>query len=142
MNNIDQIKAQRFQESENKRYNMQMRKLRAEHDKSYKKEVDKNKTHMEQLKSENIAKIELLETELEKKLIEQREKHSRLLNMEKKRLDQELVTLKASHEGKVSELRMSNQGEIDELVEYHQKTLDNARQKYMKEKAKWDAKEA
>lgn len=142
MNKIDQIKAQRFQESENKRHNMQMRKLRAEHDKSYKKEVDKNKAHMKRIKAEYEGKVDLLETELEKKLIEQREKHSRMLNMETKRLDQELATIKASHKGKVSELRNGQQEEIDELVAYHRKNLDNARQKYMKEKAKWDAKEA
>ena len=142
MSNIDQIKAQRFQESENKRYNLQMRKLRAEHDKSFKKEVDKNKAHIERLKDENIGKIKTLETELEKKLIQQREKHSRIMDMEKKRLDQELVTLKASYQGKTAELRTSNQSEVDELVEHHQKTLDNARQKYMKEKAKWDAKKS
>ena len=66
--------------SENKRYNMEMRKLRAGHDKSFKKEVEKNKAHMERLKDENVGKIKTLETELEKKLIQQREKHSRLMD--------------------------------------------------------------
>ena len=138
MDDVTSIKAQRFKETENKRYNMQMRKLRADHDRSYKKEVKKNKSHMERLKMEYEGKVGTLETELEKKLIQQRDKHARVLEIENKRLGQELLTLKAAHKGKVAELRDSQEREMNDLLEYQKKNIEKARQRYQKEKTKWE----
>ncbi len=53
-------------------------------------------------------------------------------------MEQELQNLKKVHEEQKSEIKVAQQNEISEMVDSHKKTLENARQKFIKEKGKFN----
>ncbi len=83
------------------------------------------------------SKISRIKNEQERKLTELREKNEYVLGEESQRLKTELQSLKTIHREQVEEVKIGQTNEIEGLTASHQKTLDQAREKYMKEKNKW-----
>lgn len=138
MTDVTAVKLQRHKEAENKRYAFEMKKLSAENQNNYTKQVKAYETMIGRMKGEYEAKVKNLENELERKLVNLRNNHSRKINEENKRLDEELTNLKKAHGAQVGEIKETQANEIDNLVTSHKTTLENARQKYIREKSKWE----
>lgn len=136
MSTISELKSQRFKESETKRHAQDIKKIRSMHNKTFSKEVKKNEISIKQMKEEYETKVEGLEIELEQKLISHRNRQKDSLQREKMRLTDEVENLKKTHQDQVGEIKSSQANEIDELISSHKKTLENARQKFLKEKMK------
>ncbi len=139
MSNISEIKAARFKEAESKRHNFELRKLKTENSREYNKQVKTNETTITRMQDGYQAKISVLKNELEQKLINVRDRQERNLVSENQRLDEEVTNLKKAHEDQVTELKHSQENEINDMVTSHKKTVENARQKYISDKMKWDA---
>lgn len=139
MTNINQVKAARFKESEEKRFNFEVKKLRTEHGRKYTKEVKKNEETLVRLKDNYEKKIGTMEMELEQKLTDVRSKQKRNLSLENERLKEELVNLKKAHADQVGEIKETQENEVQNLVHGHKTTIENARQKYIKEQMKWNS---
>jgi molecular chaperone DnaK (HSP70) len=58
---------------------------------------------------------------------------------ENQRMNQELTNLKQTHQEQVAEIKIGQRNEINEMVDSHKKTLDQAKQKFAKERAKVNA---
>ena len=56
---------------------------------------------------------------------------------EKKRLELEILNLKKTHNDKIFEIKQNQALEVERLQDSHRKTIDNAREKFIKEKMKW-----
>jgi hypothetical protein len=138
MTNINQVKAARFKESEEKRFNFEIKKLRTEHGRKYSKEVKKNEETMVRLKDDYEKKIGTMELELEQKLTDVRSRQKKSLVLENERLKEELINLKKAHGDQVGEIKETQENEIQNLVQSHKTTIENARQKYIKEQMKWN----
>lgn len=139
MTDINQVKAARFRESQEKRFNFEMKKLKAEHNRTYSKEVKRNEETLVRLKDDYEQKVNGLEIDLEQKLGKVRSSQKKSISAENERLKEELTNLKKAHNDQVGEIKETQENEIENLVRNHKKTIENARQKYIKEKMKWDA---
>ena len=139
MNNISEVKAARFKEAETKRHNFELRKLKTEHARSFNKIVKTNETSLTTMQDDYQSKNSILKNELEQKLINVRDRQDRALLSENQRLYEEVTNLKQAHDDQVGELKSSQENEINKMVESHKRTLENARQKYISEKMKWNA---
>lgn len=139
MSEIAQIRAAKFQESENKRYDLELRKLRKEHQAVYAQEVKKHDKTMERLSKDFTTETSNLESELEQRLVELREKQKDTLITEKRRLQEEIDNLKKSHQDRVGELKESQDNQIEEMMASHKSTLDNAQEKFKREKMKLES---
>ena len=64
---------------------------------------------------------------------------SKSVGDENTRLQTEVENLKKAHQDQVAEIKISQQTEIQGMVESHKKTIDNAKQKFIKEKSKFEA---
>lgn len=82
MANISQVKMNRFQEAEDKRYNFEMKKLRAKHNNQVAKEAKANEAMLERMRDEYKVKIGNLRNELEQKLQEVRNRQGKQLKVE------------------------------------------------------------
>ena len=142
MADISNVKAARFQEMERKRHNYELKKLRSENHKKFQKEVKSNEAMMSRMRRDYEVQVKNLENDLERKLIETRAKHKRSITAENKRLNEELTNLKKAHQDQVGEVKISQDNEIENMVTSHRETLENAKQKYIREKQKWDELEA
>jgi ElaB/YqjD/DUF883 family membrane-anchored ribosome-binding protein len=67
-----------------------------------------------------------------------RSRHDIRLQDENRRLAEELKNLKATHGDQVAEVSESQNNEIQDMKESHRKTLQNAREKFIKEKSKFE----
>ena len=85
------------------------------------------------------ARISNLKNDQERKLIEIRQNKTKPFRKKLPRLKQEIENLKKSHHDQVSEIKVGQQNELEEMNDSHQKTLENSRLKFMKEKAKFEA---
>lgn len=137
MTRINEVQLNHFKETENRRHNEEIRDLKAKNLDQYRDEVKQNEEMITRMRNEYDSKQQKIQAETERKLVELRRNQERTLAQEKKRLEQEMSNLKKTHEGQVVEIKKSQSHEISEIQESHQKTLDNARQKYLIEKAKW-----
>lgn len=138
MTDVTSVKLQRFQEAENKRASFAMKKLSTENQKDYNKQVKAYESMIGRMKGEYEAKVKTLENELERKLVGMRNTHSRKIKEENHRLNEELTNLRKAHDAQVGEIKETQSNEITELVASHKDTLENARQKYISEKSKWE----
>ena len=58
---------------------------------------------------------------------------------ENQRMTTELVNIKKIHDDQLGEVKNSQKNEISELTESHKKTIEVAKQKFVKEKNKYEA---
>lgn len=136
---ILQLRAARHAERENKRHNVELKKLRLEQKQEYDKAVKVHEDTITRLKDNYESQVDIIDGELDQKLTEVRARQKDLIRAENERLDEEVEGLKRAHEDQVNEIRASHENQISEMNESHEKTLESARQKYMKEKLKWEA---
>ena len=78
-----------------------------------------------------------MKTVLEEKISKLRVIQNGKYNEEKKRLDLELINLKKVHNDKILEIKQNNHIEVEQLRTSHKNTIDNARDRFIKEKMKW-----
>lgn len=139
MTDVNAVRLQKHYETENKRQNFELRKMRDQNNRVYQKEVEYNEDMLSKMREGYEVKVKNMENDLERKLVEIRGKHAELIQEENKRLDEELANIKQVHEDQVGEIKESNTNEITRMNESHRNSLDVARQKFMKEKNKWEA---
>lgn len=138
MADISDLKVAKWKESENRRHSFEMKKLRDEFAKDYQTQVAQNERLMDRMKREYDVEVRNLENELDLKLAEMRKSQEKSLQDENSRLSSEVVNLKKAHSDQVGEIKISQQNEINNLVDSHRRTLEEARQKYIKEKMKYE----
>ena len=138
-NDITRVRAEKHKAIEEKHHTFALKKLRDENQKDYKREVTKGENTLERIKKDYEVKVSNLESDLEQKLVELRRSQEEKVKIENKRLDEEVKNIQIAHKEKVSELKDSQAHQIQDMVQSHQKTLDNAREKFVREKRKWEA---
>lgn len=138
MSTITDIQVARFKEAENKRHMADMRKVKAENAGEFRKEITHNEKQIERLRQEYEVKLNSVENDLEKQLSDVRRKHTKRVEEENHRLDEELKNLKLAHQEQVSEIKISNMSEIDRMRESQERTLANAKEKFLKEQSKYE----
>lgn len=139
MSDISSVQLQKHRDAELSRQKTELKVAQDESKKQIKKELDYQEGVIVELKKDHQKKSDHLQMDLEYKLIELRKKHDEMYASEKNRLEKEMEMLKKAHEDRVTEIKISHQNEIQQIDESHQNTLYNARQKFMKEKMKWNA---
>lgn len=139
MTSVNELKAQKYIETESKRHNEEVKKLRAENSRQLETEVKAGERELEKIKSDYEAKVSNLKNETEQKLVEIRDRQNRTMTEESQRMEQELQNLKKVHADQKGEIKVSQQNEIDSMVESHKKTVETARQKFLKEKNKFNS---
>ena len=138
MADIADLKVAKWKESENRRHSFEMKKLSDEFAKQYQTEVANNERMLDRMRREYEVKTRNLENELDLKLSEMRKSQEKNLEAENKPLSSEVQNLKSAHQDQVGELKMGQQNEINTLVDSHRRTLEDARQRYIKEKMKYE----
>jgi hypothetical protein len=138
MSNVNNVQAQKFLESENKRYNNEIKQLRTTNDRGYETESKIKEAEMARMRDDYETRIANLKNEQEQKLVEIRDRQSKSVGEENMRLQTEVENLKKAHQDQVAEIKISQQNEIQGMVESHKKTMDNAKQKFAKEKSKFE----
>lgn len=138
MNDIAQIQSQRYKESEVKRQNNEIKNQQDAHHRQYKKIVNHNEAAITEVRKDYDVKVEQAKTELEKKLIEMRKKHEDIMTGESTRMDQEVENLKNGYQDKVTDMKVAQEKQIEDMNENFKVNIENARQKYLKAKMKWD----
>ncbi len=138
MSTINDVQAQKFQEAETKRYNSELKELRSTNNRTYETEAKSKEAELRRMRDDYETKIANLKNEQEQKLVEIRDRQAKAVGEENNRLQQEVENLKRAHQDQVAEIKTSQQNDIREMVESHKKTLDGAKQKFAKEKSKFD----
>lgn len=138
MANISELKVAKWKEAENRRHSFEMKKLKDEFAKEYQKEVAQNEQLMDRMRREYEVKIKGLENELDMKLAEMRNSQSKNIEEENQRLTYEVQNLKKAHQDQIGEIKVGQENEVNTLVDSHQRTLEDARQRYIKEKMKYE----
>jgi hypothetical protein len=139
MSSIESVKASSFQAQEMKRHNSELQKLRDKNALEFKKEVKANEELMGRIRSDYETKVQLLERDSDHGLAELRRKHQASMQEESYRLNQELEMLRGAQKDKLKELKEGNEFEINRTQESHKKSLDLAREKFLKEKIKYES---
>jgi hypothetical protein len=138
MSNINEVQSQKFIEAESKKFNSEIKQLRSENDRNYESESKSKEAQMQRMHDDYDTKIANLKNDQEQKLVEIRNRQNKSVNEETIRLQVEVANLKKSHQDQLSEIKSGQQNEIQTLVESHKKTIDNAKQKFLKEKNKFN----
>ncbi len=138
MSDISQVQMQRFKDTEMKRASNELNTQKDVNNREYKKIVNTNEGVINDLRKGYDTQVDGLKNELEQKLLNARGHHDEVIKGEEERMAQELVNLKRKHIDQVQEIKTAQQGQIDDLNISHKNTLDNARQKFLKSKAKWE----
>ena len=121
MSELNTLKAKRLQEREAIRHNAQLKRLKVENRREYEKTRDTNSTDILRMQDRYDSEKSNMKTILE----------------EKKRLDLELINLKKIHNDKILEIKQNNHMEVEQLRASHKNTIDNARDRFIKQKMKW-----
>ncbi len=135
---ISQVQAQRFKESESKRMNAEIKSHQDQHNREYGKIVKTNEATITDLRKDYDNKVDSMKAELEQRLTEIRRKNEELINGENQRMTAELENLKSAHKDQIQEVKTAQQNQIDDMNLSHRNTVENARQKFLKEKLKWE----
>jgi hypothetical protein len=135
-----QVSDARLQHIRNSQYQAKLKQVRSEKKKfarEYQSTVHKNEGMLTRLQKDYEVKVSRMKTELDQKLAKLRVKHQKRLESEKAQLDAELANLKKSHQSKVEELKVGQIHQLEEMKESQQRILDQAREKFIRAKAKW-----
>ncbi len=135
---LNSVKAARYMDQESKRYNAEVKKLRQENAQDYHKQASTYEHQMQSMKQDFEKRISQLNSELERKLLEVRDSNERKVKEENQRLEAEVRNLKSAHQDQVVEIRLGHQNEIEKMNESHRTTLNNAKNKFVQEKQKWE----
>lgn len=137
MSDINAVQARRFKSAETQRHNREIDKIKKKHKMEFDKIKKTNQIEIERVQKESeIAKTDV-ELKSQSKVKTLRTKQEQILKSEKARLDGELQNLQSVHKDKVLEVKMNQKAELDSLLKSHNTTLENAREKFIKEKIKW-----
>ncbi|MDO9181465.1 MAG: hypothetical protein Q7U04_03610 [Bacteriovorax sp.] len=139
MSNISDVQSQKYLEAETKKYTNDLKQLRTENDRGYQTEAKSKEAELKRMHDDYEMKIANLKNEQEQKLVEIRDRQSKSVGDENMRLQTEVENLKKAHQDQVAEIKTSQQNEIQGMVESHKKTMDNAKQKFVREKSKLEA---
>ena len=137
MSDIAQLKAKRLQERESIRHNAKLKKLKNENRKEYEKTRTSGNNEIIRMQDRFDSERSNLKNILEEKLSKLRVIQSSKYMEEKKRLELEILNLKKTHNDKILEIKQNQALEVERLQDSHRKTIDNAREKFIKEKMKW-----
>lgn len=139
MNNaINRAQYSRFKETENKQFAQRMKKMRLEHKRTFNKEAKRQESMLQRLKKDFDVKTKGLQNKLEQQLVKVRTDQARKVQEENTRLNEELENLKKAHADKINEIKVGQENQVNQLKESHARTLENARNKFIKEKTKWE----
>lgn len=138
MSNINDVQSQKYIESENKKFNTEIKQLRSGNERNYESESKTKEALIKRMHEDYDTTISTLKNNQEQKLVEIRDRQIKSVNDENIRLKVEVDNLKKSHQDQLGEIKTGQQNEIQTLVESHKKTIDNAKQKFIKEKNKYD----
>lgn len=136
-NRVDYIRENQYKESL-QRVASEQKKF----ERDYQSIVKKNEGTMKRLNDDYEVKVSNLKVKLDQKLAKMRAQHDKIMATEEKRLGQELKNLKSGHEDKVTELRKSQMNQLQEMKDSQKKILDQARERFIRAKAKWDVETA
>jgi hypothetical protein len=139
MSTVNDVQAQKYKESETKRYNSELKDMRSSSERTYDTEAKAKEVELRRMRDDYDSKIANLKNEQEQKLVEIRDRQAKSVGEENARLQLEVDNLKKSHQDQVAEIRTGQQNEIREMVDSHKKTIENAKQKFVKEKSKYEA---
>lgn len=137
MSTVHDLKTQRYAEAETKRHTNEIQKLKVDNARTYNSEAKQKEVELKRMKDAYETRISSMKSEQERKLQDLRKKHESAYAEEDQRLKQELVNLKTNHRDQVEEIKIGQRNEVQDINEAHQKTLNNAREKFLKESAKW-----
>jgi len=137
MSDIAQIRANKALETENTKQSQELRKLRADNMRTYQKVVSDSGSEVERIQKDHDTFVSNLKNESEQKLREMRERYTSMQKEENERLENELQDLKSIYKDKKGELAIGHQNEIDRMNQSHRETLENAKRKFVQEKAKY-----
>lgn len=138
MSTINDVQAQKFAEAEGKRYNSELKEMRSSNNRAYETEVKTKEAEIQRMRNDYETRIANLKNDQEQKLVEIRDRQSKMAEEENVRLKLEVENLKRSHQDQVAEIKIGQQNEIKDMVDSHKKSLEIAKQKFVKEKAKYD----
>ena len=94
MSNINDLKAQKYVETESKRYESEIKQMKTENERTYSTESKQKELELKKMRSDYETRISNLKSEQEIRLGEIRTKQSRTINEESARLKQEIENLK------------------------------------------------
>ena len=141
MSEIALLKSQRLQEREAIRHNAKLKKLKNDNRKEYEKTRTSGNNEIIRMQDRFDSEKSNLKNILEEKLSKLRVIQSSKYMEEKKRLELEILNLKKTHNDKIFEIKQTQALEVERLQESHRKTIDHAREKFIKEKMKWQTME-
>jgi hypothetical protein len=137
MSNINEVQSQKFIEAESKKFTSDLKQLRTENDRTYETESKSKEALINRMHDDYDTKIANLKNDQEQKLVEIRNRQKKSVNEENGRLKLEVANLKKAHQEQLAEIKTGQQNEIQTLVESHKKTIENAKQKFLKEQSKF-----
>lgn len=139
MSSVGELKAQRSMEAETKKSATEIKQAKLQLDREYTGIVKKKESELVRMQNDYDSRLSRLKNDQERKLQEIREKNNLVLGEEDQRLKDELKNLKSVHREQVEEIKIGQGNEIEQLTQSHQRTVDQARERFMKEKSKWNA---
>lgn len=136
MSSINEVQKEKYIESENKRFNNDLKEMRTQNNRVYESEVGRRSAEIDRVKSDFETQLENLKNEREQKLTEIRSRQKELISEENSRLEEEISSLKSAHHEQVSELKKNHEEQIRTLNDNHKKTMESADRKFQFEKNK------
>lgn len=99
---------------------------------------DKNDTTLSMIKKDYDRTVLDEQNKLEIQLTKIRNKNSQIIQSEKNRYERMSDEIKVSHEEKMAELKSSQDLEFQNTTDSHKESLEDARDRYLAESAKYD----
>ena len=137
-NTLSNIRQRKHAEQEYASQQLELRRMKSENEKKIKKVITNNQTKLQETKKSYRLKTNDLENQLHKKLISLRTHQAEILREEQERLETELSGIKIRQANQIAELRQNNRNSIERINESHKEILENAKNKFMREKMKWE----
>ena len=137
MSDVTSIKQASYQEAEAGRIRSELRKATEENNKEYQQKITEHTQSMDRLSTTYDKEANNQKTNLERDLNIIRAKFAELKKKENDRFESEIKDLKQSHEDQKGELVINHTEEISRMDKSHKNFLENARQKFEAEKAKY-----